>query len=52
MVEKFYIRRWNMSKKDNLVVIYCTLEELLLNMAFGEIRYAEDAEGYEVEPLD
>ena len=52
MVEKFYVRRWNMSKGDNLVVIHCTREELLLSMAFGETRYAEDVEGNEVEPLD
>ena len=52
MVEKFYVRYWNMSKWDNLVVVYCTIEELLLNMAFGHIRYAEDVEGYLVEPLD
>ena len=51
MVEKFYVRRWNMSNGDNLVAIYCTREELLLSMAFGETRYAEDAEGNEVEPL-
>ena len=52
MVEKFYVRRWNMSKWDCLVVTDCTREELLLDMAFGLIWYAEDAEGNPIYPLD
>ena len=52
MIEKFYVRRWNMSKRDCLVIIDCTREELLLDMAFGSIWYAEDAEGNVIYPLD
>ena len=52
MIEKFYVRRWNMSRWDCLLVTYCTREELLLSMAFGETWYAEDAEGNTICPLD
>jgi hypothetical protein len=49
-IKKFYVRRWNMSKNDNLVVAYCTREQLLLAMAFGAVLYAETAEGVIVTP--
>ena len=49
-IKKFYVRRWNMSKNDNLVVAYCTREQLLLAMAFGAVLYAETAEGVAVTP--
>jgi hypothetical protein len=49
-IKKFYVRRWNMSKNDNLVVAYCTREQLLLAMALGAVLYAETAEGVIVTP--
>jgi hypothetical protein len=48
MIEKFYVRRNNMSRWDNLLVIYCTREELYHKIAFGAIWYAEDKEGNEI----
>ena len=42
---KFYVRRAGTSRRDNLVAIWSTEEEIRLKLAFGILAYAEDGNG-------
>jgi len=42
---KFYVRRAGSSRKDNLVAIWATEEEIRYQLAFGVLAYAEDSNG-------
>ena len=42
---KFYVRRAGKSRKDNLVEVWATEEEIRYQLAFGVLIYAEDRNG-------
>ena len=47
MIEVFFVQYCDMSEWEPLAVVYCSFDELQLNISLGLIVYAEDTYGEE-----